>query len=408
MLHRHDPVPESDMYHVSPNETVCETLRQAYWMTEDDDLRLLLRIATAKAKAMSKRLGEYKRRGAVDLWQTSGRFFEKTGKIILAPPIDVLFIAYDDNANTGFRLWQCAKELGLHSIMVKGVSHPFGYPVQAPIHPSLANRPISTKPLTIMAPGLEHLINSAAVVHLIASTYPLCHVNWKDKNVVVNHGGSLYRQSPEEHNEVFNQIVSSTVIQCPDLLGLGAKNEHLIYYPVDTNLLFPEYERKGSRLVVGHFPSNPSVKGTKEILSVLSGLGVDVRTGGRVPWVDNLKRMSECDVIVETMNVTQDGKPYGEWGNTALEGSALGCVVVTNHVHQKAYKENYGEHALWIANSRDELISSIERLKSLSDEELLSHKIAARDWAVEKHGIVPTANRLWDLVYRDLLEGADK
>ncbi|MFH0824397.1 MAG: hypothetical protein V2B18_16715, partial [Pseudomonadota bacterium] len=253
-------------------------------------------------------------------------------------PLDVLLLCFDDNSNSMFRYWKCLKHLGLNAIAFKGRLHPFGYPVQVPLHPVLGNVPIKVYgPTTIMGPGLETLIQSAHVVHLFHSTYVLTPVDLKAKHVVVQHGGMAYRQYADQCNAVFNEIADATIVQCPDLLGLGAKNEHLIYYPVDTDFIqFNPKRRDRERIIFGHFPSNPGWKGTKEIMEVLKEFLEDPDYKDRIgvrcsmnptPWLENLAMIKSCDVVIEAMRPEQKGHRYGEWGNTALESAASGALV---------------------------------------------------------------------------------
>ena len=321
---------------------------------------------------------------------------------------DVLFLAYDDNANTGLRFWKCARHLGLNAAMFKGKRHDLGYPEQAPLHPSLSNGPIYSSPVTVLAPGIESMINHSRVIHLVASTYPVCGVDWSKKNVIVHHGGTVYRQNPKECNDIFNQFAKKTLIQCPDLLGLGAVNENLIYYPVDTKELRPAYHIRGENVTVGHFPSNP-VKGTAAIETTIrrliaEGLKINyIGSSSRVPWKENLERMAKCDIIIEGCNTHQNGKVYGEWGNTALEASALGCAVVTHCLSKIKYENEFGELGLVVANNTDDLALAIKNL--VSDEDyLLKVKHRCRKWAVKNHSIPATAMRLWELMWKEYFE----
>jgi hypothetical protein len=398
MIHKHDPVPKEEMGYVSPRDTICETLRQAYQDSKNENVKYLLRVATAKAKAMSRKLSEYNRNANLGLWRDNAKYRNRKKSI------DVLFLCYDDNANTGFRFFQCAKYLGLNAVMFKGKVHPF-YSVQAPLHPSLSNTPISTSPIMVPAPGLESLVLSSHVVHLIASTYPIMAVDWKKVNVVVQHGGTVYRQNPKACNNAFNPMAKKTVIQCPDLLDLGAKDEEWIYYPVDMNLFKHDFSMKDPyNIVVGHFPSNVDNKGTDRIESAIKfakNAGAPIEYVGdtnRVSWRQNLKRMAQCDVIVEGCNASQQGKVYGEWGNTALEASSLGCGVITHSLSYKRYHKEFGDFAPLIANDTDSLI---KRLVGLDRKNVQELKEKCYKWAVKKHSIPVTANRLWDRVYKD-------
>lgn len=402
MLHKHEPVPEKAMDWISPENTICNTIRQAYHLIDNDEARLKLREATAMAKAMTAKLQQYNRNWRKGFWSENEDFpFERHKK-----PIDVLFLCWDDNANTMFRFWQCAKYLGLNAVMFKGKEHAFGYPQQAPIHPSLSNAPVCGHPITVMAPGIESLIMSAHVIHLGASTYPMAAVPWNKLNVVVQHGGSVYRQHPIECNALFNQFAKSTIIQCPDLLGLGAVNERWVYYPVDTSKLKAGFEPKGNIPVVGHFPSNSKVKGSDTIKSVLENClsdGLDFEMwvdDNRVFWPENLGRMDGCDIVIEGCNAYQGDKVYGEWGNQALEAAALGCAVITHCLSIDKYKAEFGEFGPEVANSPEELKAKLTRL--VTDRAYLDTvKRRCRRWAENNHSIPVTANRLWDLVYKE-------
>lgn len=57
-----EPVPEEKMVRRGNPKTnsICQLLREIYWMTEDDDIKLKLREATAMAKAMHFKLKAYK------------------------------------------------------------------------------------------------------------------------------------------------------------------------------------------------------------------------------------------------------------------------------------------------------------------------------------------------------------
>jgi glycosyltransferase involved in cell wall biosynthesis len=332
-------------------------------------------------------------------------------------PIDVLLLAKHDWANTGFRFWKCLLSLGLNAIMFKGDKHMFGYPVEAPIHPSLTSTPLAFSPLVVMAPGLESLIESAHVVHLTGSTWPLVALDWSERKVVVQHGGTSYRLDPDACNATMDATMdphaSATIIQCPDLLNLGASNEHWIYYPVDTDFIQPDFSAKHpKRLVVGHFPSDPMVKGTETILKVLKKFEGSIEYLGitnfeswehHIPWEANLERMKPCDIIIETMAPLNHGKPFGEWGNTALEAAALGKIVITNSQSVELYREEYGVHPqLCIANNGEELEERLMELLGSGEAEIGALKEDTRTWAEEHHSIEATAKRLWDLVYRGL------
>lgn len=329
-------------------------------------------------------------------------------------PIDVLMIAKNDWANTGYRFWRCLLSLGLNVLMVKGESHTFQYPVQAPIHPSLTSVPIALHPVLVMAPGLESLLDSAHVIHTIGSTWPLVPFDWENVNLVNQHGGTTYRLDPDSCNAAMDPQAKATIIQCPDLLELGASNEHLIYYPVDTDLIQPQYERKDSkRLVIGHFPSDPRVKGTNTIFGAIKKInrkhrdfiyeGPQNERGIKhwMPWEKNIARMRNCDVIIETLATTNFKKKFGEWGNTALEAAASGCIVISNCLSEDVYKREYGGLGIRVANDPEALEAHLEEIIGLSDLELHQEKASCRAWAEQFHSMGATAERIWQKIYKE-------
>lgn len=60
--HRHSPVPESEMdkSRWEGHHSICQTLRDMYHETDDENIRLKLRLCMAFAKAMNKKLQYYK------------------------------------------------------------------------------------------------------------------------------------------------------------------------------------------------------------------------------------------------------------------------------------------------------------------------------------------------------------
>jgi hypothetical protein len=341
---------------------------------------------------------------------------EKRGPV--KPGIDVLMLAQNDWANTGYRFAKSLEALGLNVVFLKGNKHLYNYPAQGLIDPALSVGRSSSFPWVIRPEGvgrkrIRNLMNRARVVHFIASTYVDVGLDLSDKFVVVQHGGTTYRQNPQKSNNLFNKFVDATIVQCPDLLSLGAKNEHLIYYPVQTDLIVPDYNRCAPEVLIGHFPSNPENKGTKRILKVIKRLKkhpnlrgrykyigtTETSENGKLPWEEHLRRVSECDILIETLSLKQGEKRFGEWGNTAIEAAALGKIVITNSRTGRIYEKEYGKCALNIANTENALERRLKRLLLLNDRQIVREKIKTRDWVVENHSMEANAKRLWEKVY---------
>lgn len=59
---RREPVPESKMLKTKyeGHHTICQTLRDIYHLTENEEIRYKCRVAVAMAKAMQDKLKEYR------------------------------------------------------------------------------------------------------------------------------------------------------------------------------------------------------------------------------------------------------------------------------------------------------------------------------------------------------------
>lgn len=67
-LSAHEPCPEQDMLKKVRVNTICATLRQIYRRTNDEEVKLLVRIATTMAKKMGEKLEQYKRHWDQGFW----------------------------------------------------------------------------------------------------------------------------------------------------------------------------------------------------------------------------------------------------------------------------------------------------------------------------------------------------
>jgi hypothetical protein len=103
--------------------------------------------------------------------------------------------------------------------------------------------------------------------------------------------------------------------------------------------------------------------------------------------------------------MTAQGKPYGEWGNQCIEAAALGKIVITNTLSADLYKKEYGEgFAPRIANNEDEIAAHVEELLGMTDKEILDEQQRSRAWVEKYHSMEATSDRLWERIYKDLLD----
>lgn len=348
---------------------------------------------------------------------------------LMEKPYDILFVACYDWANTAFRFTKSLKSLGLNVQLIKKEYHVFDYPEQGHVLPSidvLTQRRASPIIIGDDDKYIQQLVNKAKVVVFHAETF-VHDLNIKDwKKTVMIATGSTYRRNPTQTIKYFSKC-SDLIVQCPDLLGKqNIIPEHLVYYPVDVDYIQPNYERGDTnKIIIGHFPSTPHVKGTGNINDVIIELENNPEykdkfsfIGQRLkkdknkkyifdkitrPWQEVLDSMKKCDILIETLNLDIDGKQYGEWGNTCIEASSSGCIVLTNTLNSELYVKEYGsELPIYISNSKEQLHENIKKVINLSDEELLSEKKRFRQWVEDKHSFFATGRRMWDRVFKKM------
>jgi len=298
----------------------------------------------------------------------------------------VIFLSHQDYANYSFYKSESLKSVGVDCDAYVLKPHPFGYPKQA---------------IRSTVEEIQKEIEKADLIHVMHS----CGTMWDlvkhtGKRIIVWHTGTRYREAPEKHNERWNPIVEKSIFALGEFEKLGCANPTYEGITVNTDELQLSHYNNGI-ITFGHFPSNPQVKGTQNIMRVLSELSLKYRgrfkqniSIKRCDYVRQIRRISGCHAYIEMSSTTQGGKPYGSWGTTALECSAMGKPVITNSLWDECYKKYYGDHKLIVANSKGELKNKIEFLLSLSVKEIMEMGEQARQWVVDKHSYKATGERL--------------
>jgi len=210
--------------------------------------------------------------------------------------------------------------------------------------------------------------------------------------VVVYHTGTRYRQSKEQFDRLFK---GRTIItdQCEFLLH----NPTFNYLAPHTTL--KPVEKHGSKLIIGHYPSNADTKGTKDIERMLTPFinDFDIRIDEtKVSHEENLKRVSECHIYIELFKPLQDGKPYGCFGVSAFEATALGSLVITNNINRSAYEDVYGVQPFLTPNTEAAFINTIVGLSDRATFDMAKETFHSRFY--EKHGITNTGLRIKQLI----------
>ena len=208
-------------------------------------------------------------------------------------------------------------------------------------------------------------------------------------NVVIYHTGTRYRENKDHYDQVFKGRKIATD-QCEFLLH----DPSFLYIAPHTSLK-PKEKYSTGKIIIGHYPSNPDVKGTSDIERMLDPFRNDFEIRidtSKVSHEENLKRVAECHIYIELFKPVLNGKPYGCFGVSAFEATALGCVTITNNINRAGYEDVYGKSHFLIVNDEQSFINTIV---SLSDREQyeIAHEILQKGFH-QKHSITETGLRI--------------
>lgn len=304
----------------------------------------------------------------------------------MSEPTDVVLVSTCDWANVGHLFQRSLEAVGVSAVSVAKKPHPFQYEQSSAV---VHDRDVD---------GLVGRASTVINMHSVNHTGPQ-----KGKLVGVFHGGTEYRSNPAGMNAIFNKFVDFSLIQTGELLNLGAFDTEWMVPPVDCDRIKPRFGITGEFLNVAHYPRDGREKGTKAILRALRMISRVKRYHDRVryvweqsrlPWPENLERMVQCDVYVESCVPTYRDREFGAWGMTALEAAALGKIVITNFVHAERYQAEFGSCPIQIANSSDEIVAVIKRLADMDRADLENLQVETREWVERVHSFEPTGKRL--------------
>lgn len=290
----------------------------------------------------------------------------------------VLFLSRKDGANLGHAFAESLRSVGVPAQALSKYPGSHQYPKQATKmnHSRL----------------IKGIRNAKVIVWMHSKYQKLPDVDLEGKKFAVFHGGSHYRNHPENVNSVFNPIVDLSLVQTRTLSGLGAKNEFWLPPPVNTEDIKSEFYVRRP-FVVAHYPSQAN-KGTAEINSVIGELKKEheffySHSRSVLPWAENMVRMTMCDIYVEQFRC-----PARDWGVQALEAAALGKIVVANCSGIKEYEREFGDCFLHVANTKGELKKVLEGLLEMSESDLLKMQMETRRRMEEHHSYRAIGARL--------------
>lgn len=282
-----------------------------------------------------------------------------------------------DHANFAYDNMMALRSVGVECRGMKLEKHPFNYPEQLEI---------TTKDQIIEA------AKQSDVIQIFHSSRPMLNiVKNLSKALVVYHCSSDYRTRPIVMNEYFNRHVEKSVLCLTEFWGLGAKNPVYMTGGLRDDGKI-SYKRR-TKPVFAHYPSNPEIKGTREIIQAFDQADIDLKwSTEQVSSEDQKKRMNGCDVYVELYKPYLYGQNYGSFGITALEAAAMGKVVVTQCLNLEVYERHYGDIPFFCVENYSHLVSTIRHLNSLKPFQIRRLQRKTREWFVRNHSYEATGN----------------
>lgn len=295
----------------------------------------------------------------------------------------ILNLCYDDYANFSYENCQALKSVGIECESIKSISHPFNYPNASQI--------IQNKNY------IHKKIDEADVVQLMHSSpefLPYCVS--KNKRIFVYHTGTNYRLNSSHNNSLFNPHVELSFSDQCEFVHLGAKNFVYIATAVNTDIIRHKLRPVSKDpYTIAHYPSNSSVKGTDKINEMLKRVPFLFKYNSstlKASYAEQLERMSDCDIYIELFKPLQNGRPYGCFGVTAFEASAMGKIVITNNFNQDVYEKHYGFCPFQICNTEEKFIETIDALLRYPVSTIKKIQTLNREWIMKNHSYIATGN----------------
>lgn len=262
----------------------------------------------------------------------------------------ILCLCVTDNANRTYKTVKALRSVGVNAKGLRMRNHPFGY----------ANE--------LQKAGMFEIVEAIKkhdIIWLTMGTINLLRYIPFDKELIVTHSGTKYRQNPQAYNHAFNCFPNVRHLMITaDLMGLGAINETLINARIidDIERVVNNYNSP----VIAHFPSNPQKKGSELILKVISNLKkkhykfVFRYRPTPVIYGENIYQMQRADIYIDQLISEQNGKELQQAGNQAYEATASGCITITN-------KSDFdGSEPFLVANCEYEMEEHLEMLLKMS------------------------------------------
>jgi len=300
--------------------------------------------------------------------------------------IKVLNICDNDWANFSYENAKALKSVGVEVVCLKLKPHQFNYPEQGKVS------------------SIHEIIREIRSADYIQyffsiSLYKTIERYLRGKRLIVWYASSDFRANKEEYLRTFNPFVHKSVIALGEFSNLGAKNEHYIVGAVDTDSILPSNKEVSIPYQIAHYPSNPEVKGTSEIITMMDKVSKKDRWSfrssiERVDFESQTNRLKDCDIYIELFNTTLNGEVYGSFGITALEAAAMGKIVVTMNLSKSVYEKTYGYCPFILVHDAEEFNREMNRLINMRLDQIVELQNITRDWVVKNHSYVSTGKKI--------------
>lgn len=301
----------------------------------------------------------------------------------------VLNCCHQDWANFSHENANALRAAGIYCVDVKEQRHAFNYANQSRI---LSRAEILKQ---------MHLSDVIQIMHSDLIMLDLAKLT-TGKRIIVYHTGTQYRQNSEEYDLLFNPVVDFCITDQCEFMFKKAKGLKYIATAIDVKKIKPIHQPISWPYKIAHFPSNAGTKGSKIILEQIRKLHnrYPSKFGFRyseekMPHVQQLFRMQNCDMYIELFALEQNGVQYGCYGVTAFEAAAMGKIVFTQNVFPNVYSKTYGcEHKFVINYSEQQFYQQVEEFINKSPKEINNFQAETRQWLVEKHSYIATGKIL--------------
>ncbi len=213
---------------------------------------------------------------------------------------------------------------------------------------------------------------------------------WKGKIIAHFHGSDARLGTANHHLN----WASAYIVSTPDLLE-NIPDAHWIPNPLHITLPSGyHFSDNSEQIFIGHFPTNPEIKGTAIIQKAIMGLPeITLCVFYNLPHDKALSSMKNCDFVIDQVN------EIGTYGLVTLEAWALGKPVICS-IRRDLYP--YEVPVLETNPEVDSIRAAIYWLVQNRYEWKELAKLG-RDF-LHKHHNLETITEKYEKIYREIME----